>query len=585
MKSQTTLETAEPRICFSYARVSSDRQTDDDATGIDRQLETARRVVAMHPGWTLDDTLSIADLGLSGFSGKNLTDTTKLGALLKALREGKIPKGRIMIIEALDRLTRLEVDEAYDLFRDILRGGLEIYVDRGSRHYTKDSLKSPTDLIITIVELAAGNEYSAKISGRVKDAWKIKKQRFLKDGKPYKTKPYGWLKWDADIDDYDSIPEKVKSLDEAFALALQGLGVRTIAKRLTKEGATLLSEYNGKKVKSHVWSNTTVAKLFRNKAVLGYNKDGIKMYPEVIKPEVYYAAKAKVDERRKGRYYGRTTGAKNLFIGLTQCAECEYRLYLHTVPNYTIMKKLKAKPHYGERGGAGVKGGEAEHLYLHCGGYAHGICKTHQTKYNFFEESFINAVSCSVASLTLADSKKASPEGKDTETLKGQLAETRQLLGRYTADYEEAQKQGLPAKPLFALMNKTEAEEETLLAELESATTIELGTTPLSEAKKELMALMYKDWSVEDTRLRARELIRTLVEKIVVHGRSQSYVIHWKGPAKQTHVILMKKGWRLAGYKIDNVFFPSMGKDWKLATADIARYAKDVEAKPLPKVA
>jgi hypothetical protein len=105
----------------------------------------------------------------------------------------------------------------------------------------------------------------------------------------------------------------------------------------------------------------------------------------------------------------------------------------------------------------------------------------------------------------------------------------------------------------------------------------------LNEAKKELMALMYRDWSAEDTRMKARELIRSLVERITVDIPHQSYLIKWRVREKPTAVELVKRGYKLTGYKIDGTFYPSMGRDWQKCTSDIARYAKDAEAyTPVP---
>jgi hypothetical protein len=562
MKSQTTLQTAEPRICFSYARVSSEVQTADDKTGIDRQLETARRVVAMHPGWELDETLSIADLGLSGYSGKNLTDKAALGALLKALRAGKIPPGRIMIIEALDRLTRTEIDEAYDLFRDILRAGLEIYVDRGGRHFTKASLKSPTDLIITIVELAAGNEYSAKLGERVSRAWKIKKQRLAETGKPYRTKPPGWLKWNETTQAYDADKEKVNSIKRLFALALAGHGVRNICMRLNREKVPVIGNYCGKKVKSVRWSNVVVNNILRSQKVIGINENvqpPVKMYPQVIDDKVYYAAKAKMDERKTHKYYGRTTEVKNLFSGIVWCAECNRKMCLHGIKSYSP----KRSHNYGSRGGLGARGGKAVNSYLWCGGHVTGDCSGKQIWYDSMEESFVAVVSGSVHIL---DYDKTPVASNDSEMLKGQLAEARTKLGEYTADYEAA-----PSKTLAGMMLKQETEIERLSGHLERATTIAIGTQPLYEAKKELLGCLYKDWSNQDTRLKVRELIRTMVDKLEVDTKAKWYVIHWKGTNKQTRVEVFRKG-----YKIDGHQYPSVG-DWQKHTAEIAERVKDAE--------
>jgi hypothetical protein len=162
--------------------------------------------------------------------------------------------------------------------------------------------------------------------------------------------------------------------------------------------------------------------------------------------------------------------------------------------------------------------------------------------------------------------------------LKGQLVEARALLGKYTAVNTE-----VPTKAGAIMIQKQEAEEARLQAELESATMLEATSTPISDARKALLTLMYSDWNAKDTRLKAREIIRSMVEKMVFDLVGHSYVIHWKKISKPTRIEIVKrggKGSKLKGYTIDGTFYPSMGREWKKATADIARYARDAE--PLP---
>ncbi|MEI8315118.1 MAG: recombinase family protein [Verrucomicrobiota bacterium] len=97
---------ANPKICFSYIRFSSGQQAKGNST--DRQLDIAPQV-ARDKGWELNNNLSIADLGLSAFKKANLGPKGKLGAVLTGVQSGKIPKGSVMIVEALDRLTRIFV--------------------------------------------------------------------------------------------------------------------------------------------------------------------------------------------------------------------------------------------------------------------------------------------------------------------------------------------------------------------------------------------------------------------------------------------------------------------------------------------
>jgi hypothetical protein len=105
------------KICFSYIRFSSEGQA--DGSSLDRESEIAPRV-AREKGWTLREDLSAKDLGISAYKKLNLP---MLRCLIDGVNHGQIPAGSVMIIEALDRLTRAELEEAYDLFRDILNIG------------------------------------------------------------------------------------------------------------------------------------------------------------------------------------------------------------------------------------------------------------------------------------------------------------------------------------------------------------------------------------------------------------------------------------------------------------------------------
>ncbi len=77
-------------------------------------------------GWCLDDSLVFVDKGRSGFHGDNLKPIAGLTQFLDAVRTGRVTPGSVLIIENLDRLSRQDVDIAYDLFRSIIKAGIWI---------------------------------------------------------------------------------------------------------------------------------------------------------------------------------------------------------------------------------------------------------------------------------------------------------------------------------------------------------------------------------------------------------------------------------------------------------------------------
>ena len=95
-------------LVYSYRRFSSGKQAQGHS--LDRQSSMAR-AWCVERGLTLDESLSIADLGVSAFSGKNAVDGA-LSGFLAAAKSGKIPPGSILLLESLDRLSRSAISDA-----------------------------------------------------------------------------------------------------------------------------------------------------------------------------------------------------------------------------------------------------------------------------------------------------------------------------------------------------------------------------------------------------------------------------------------------------------------------------------------
>lgn len=76
-------------------------------------------------GLVLDTERNMRDAGVSGYSGKNITDGA-LGAFIKAIEAGDIAPGSFLLIEDIDRLSRLPVMEALGVFQRIIGAGITI---------------------------------------------------------------------------------------------------------------------------------------------------------------------------------------------------------------------------------------------------------------------------------------------------------------------------------------------------------------------------------------------------------------------------------------------------------------------------
>ena len=223
---------------YSYLRYSRGHQRLGRSEK--RQTGTAQDF-CKRKGWTLDETL-YADRGVSGFRGKNASTGT-LSAFLADVLSGKVRRGDILIVESLDRLSRQDIDDAYDLFRGILKSGVEIITLDPERHYDKAALKSITGVIEPLVIMARANEESARKSSRGTDVWAAKRANARGDGKPISYQCPRWLRLDRVGKKSVVIPERVEVVAHIFQMCLDGHGCIKISRTLNQEGVKPFCAY------------------------------------------------------------------------------------------------------------------------------------------------------------------------------------------------------------------------------------------------------------------------------------------------------------------------------------------------------
>ena len=93
-----------------------------------------------------------------------------MGLFLQAAKEGKVPKGSVLLVEAFDRLTRSPPLVAVNLLSDIVRAGITIVTIRDKKAYTEESLNTNlADLMMSVVLLMAAHEEVKHRAARVRD--------------------------------------------------------------------------------------------------------------------------------------------------------------------------------------------------------------------------------------------------------------------------------------------------------------------------------------------------------------------------------------------------------------------------------
>ncbi len=307
------MKTTKPAI--SYQRFSDLSQSEGDS--FRRQDKMRDDWLERHPEYALDDTLR--DPGVSAYRGKNAAKG-QLSAFLEACKAGRVRKGTLLIIESHDRLTRMPLDDARQLWEGILRQGVDILNLKSGRISTKKDLNDPTAATIAVWEMYAAHEYSKQLSKRLSSVWEGRRGK-LGSGQLIGNRPPTWL--EAVDGKWKQIPDRVKAVRMIFKLASSGKGLTAIVKQLNDAAVPTFG-------KSSAWGTSTVYKILKSRSVLGEmqprtkTEDGERVpvgdpiqnyYPAIVKQATWDKVHAGLSTRSQHRG-PKGKNVANLFTGI-----------------------------------------------------------------------------------------------------------------------------------------------------------------------------------------------------------------------------------------------------------------------------
>ena len=245
------------RKAYSYLRFSTPEQSKGDSFG--RQTRMALEYAQRHH-LALDEELTFHDQGVSGFRGKNANEG-RLADFKEAVRVGLVPQGSVLLVEQLDRLSRLAPRKALRLLEDIVEAGVSVVTLNDGREYTPESLdRDHTDLLVSLLTFMRAHEESETKSQRLSQAW-AKKREDIRT-RPLTSKAPAWLRLQEGSGAFEIVPERGALVRRMFEMALAGSGHHDIAKTFNAEG--LATWGNGA-----FWQRTYIAKILGNPAVIG----------------------------------------------------------------------------------------------------------------------------------------------------------------------------------------------------------------------------------------------------------------------------------------------------------------------------
>ena len=249
-----------PKV-FSYRRFSSGRQASGHS--LERQIASAQRWCEEH-NLKLDQSLVLADLGVSAYKGHNITKGA-LAGFLEAAQSGKVPSGSILLVESLDRLTRTAIPDAVALLTSIVRAGIRVVSLIDGLEWNNETINDTASFMMSVFLFARAHEESATKSKRVSAAFQKKREQ----GLPVVSIMHGpgWVRPKSDRSGWELIPEKADSVRKAFAMASSGAGGISIAKSANRESWAF--PWRTKSKSTEQWEHTSVSRLLRDRRVLG----------------------------------------------------------------------------------------------------------------------------------------------------------------------------------------------------------------------------------------------------------------------------------------------------------------------------
>lgn len=146
--------------------------------------------------------------GISGFTGKHISDSTELGLFLKAVEEGLVAKGSILVCDDATRLSRMEIDDSSHLLTGIIRKGVGVYFSNDGTLLKKGDSGLQVALLVALIHFSEGHAASKQKQRFTYSYTRSMAEKFIagseyafKDGRPVAIKSMGAHPWWIDTSD------------------------------------------------------------------------------------------------------------------------------------------------------------------------------------------------------------------------------------------------------------------------------------------------------------------------------------------------------------------------------------------------
>jgi len=251
------------------------------------------------------------DLGRSAFKGDNFK-RGNLGLFKQRVENNEIETPAILVIEDVDRFSRLPGFSAIEEFTFFINRDISIYEVRTGQVFSKRLKDSGITRLSNSIERAY--QESERKSFMAKKSWANRRNKLLEDGQALVTHCPRWLL----IEDGRYVStELVHTFKLMFEMYAEGHGITSILRKLNTAGLT----DNGKN-----WSTVTVHRALRDQRLIGkhtvLNGEVINAYPVVIDAVLFNRVQKIMSSKSVDNTRRTTKHQRNLFNGISRCTMC-----------------------------------------------------------------------------------------------------------------------------------------------------------------------------------------------------------------------------------------------------------------------
>lgn len=447
-----------PKLAFSYERVSRPQQA-ATGRGLERQGASALTWCRAN-GYTLDTELVLTDPGRSAYKGLHIQKGA-LGQFLRMAQSGLLGDSPVLVVEAIDRLSRQEpLDALETILQGLVGSGVRIVTLEDGNEYSRETLRTdPTRLIVLVVKVQSAHEYSARLSMRMKASAQQQRKLAAEGKNRAKTRRPFWIDFDAKTDAF-VVNEKAATILRLYELIEDGMGMALAARTLNAEGL--------KPAQAAFWTRSNVQTLLRSESPVGtaiFQRDSkaplrvANYFPAIVEPERRERLVRLMQSRNSDTSMrGRRAQTRWIGQGLTYCV-CGCLAAMTTATKTT-----------------GIKG-KTTHYYVRCKASTYAPergerCPQKGLKLRPLMEHVLTRLSLEqLQTLFEKDASNASELRKTLaakDALEGKLAEALGNADRATTAVKEAAKAGTELS-LLVLLNDAAQETQQRIGELETA--------------------------------------------------------------------------------------------------------------------